>query len=86
MARQKITEGGRKMKVCYKIKKGMKDKIRKIIRFNKLAEKVGINECYMSEIVNGRRESISKSLAYMICKAISPDLEINDVFDVTIKK
>ena len=62
----------------YRLEKGMTQL--------QLAEKVGINECYMSEIMNGRRESISKSLAYMICKAISPELEITDVFDVTIKK
>lgn len=73
------------MKRYYKIKPGMKDQIRKTIRFNKLAEKVGINPCYMSEIMNGRRQSISKRLAYFICKAISPDLEIPDLFNVIEK-
>lgn len=71
-----------KVKRYYKMKKGMKEQIRKKIRFNKLAEKVGINKCYMSEIVNGRRKTISKRLAYSICKAISPDLEIEDLFDI----
>lgn len=69
----------------YKIKPGMKDIIRKQIRFNKLAEIVGVNRCYMSEIMNGRRNNISKMLAYSICKAISPDLEIADIFNITEK-
>lgn len=73
------------MKRYYKIKPGMKEQIRKVIRFNKLAEKVGINHCYMSEIMNGRRQTISKTLAYSICKAISPDLEIPDLFNITEK-
>lgn len=65
----------------YKIKKGMKKQIRKIIRFNKLAEKIGINSCYLSEIMNGRTTS-SKTLVYCITKAISPDAEISDIFDI----
>ena len=39
----------------------------------------------MSEIMNGRRETISKTLAFSICKAISPDLEIEDLFNITEK-
>lgn len=69
------------MGVQYKIKKGMKNNIRKIIRFNKLAEKVGVNSCYLSEIMNGRTTS-KKTLVYCIAKAISPDLEISDIFDI----
>ena len=72
-------------KKCYKIKPEVKNQIRKVIRFNKLAEKVGINKCYMSEIMNGRRETISKTLAFSICKAISPDLEIENLFNITEK-
>ena len=71
-------------KYCYKIKPGMKKQIRKLIRYNVLAEKVGIGKCYMSEIVNGR-ETSSKTLVFSICKAISPDIEITDLFDI-IKK
>ena len=72
------------IKKYYKIKKGRKEQIRKKIRFNKLAEKVGVGRCYMSEIVNGR-ETSSKTLVFSICKAISPDLEIEDLFDVVEK-
>ncbi len=72
-------------KVCIVIKPGMKDAIKKKINFNRLAQKVGINRCYMSEIMNGRRDTISKTLAYAICKAISPELEVSDIFNITIK-
>ena len=72
-------------KVCIVIKPGMKDLIRKKVRFNELARRVGVNRCYMSEIMNGRRETISKTLAYAICKAISPELEVSDIFNITIK-
>ena len=72
-------------KVCIVIKPGMKDLIRKKVKFNELARRVGVNRCYMSEIMNGRRETISKTLAYAICKAISPELEVSDVFNITIK-
>lgn len=72
-------------KVCIVIKPGMKDLIRKKVRFNELARRVGVNRCYMSEIMNGRRETISKTLAYAICKTISPELEVSDVFNITIK-
>lgn len=74
-----------KPELYYKIKPGMKDIIRKQIRFNKLADIVGINHCYMSEIMNGRRKTISKTVAYSICKAISPNLEISDIFNITEK-
>lgn len=72
------------IKKYYKIKKGRKEQIRKIIRFNQLAEKVGVGRCYMSEIMNGR-ETSSKTLVFSICKAISSDLEIKDLFDVIEK-
>lgn len=72
-------------KTYIKIKPGMKELVRKKIRYNELARRVGINKCYMSEIMNGRRETISKTLAYAICKAISPELEVSDIFNITIK-
>lgn len=72
-------------KVCIVIKPGMKDLIRKKVKFNELARRVGVNRCYMSEIMNGRRETISKTLAYAICKAISPELEVSDIFNITIR-
>lgn len=63
----------------------MKEQIKKVIKFKDLAERVGIDKCYMSEVMNGRRKTISKTLAFSICKAISPDLEISDIFDIIEK-
>ena len=72
-------------KVCIKIKPGKKEFIKDKIKFNELARRVGVNRCYMSEIMNGRRQTISKTLAYAICKAISPELEVSDIFNVDVK-
>lgn len=66
----------------YVIKEGMKQKIKEKIKFKDLAEKVGVGDCYISEVMNARRKTISKTLAYAICKAISPDLEIEDLFNI----
>lgn len=66
-------------KAIYKIKPKMKDKIRKVKRFNVIAKEVGVGHCYISEIMNGRKTT--KLLAYSICKSISPNLEISDLFD-----
>lgn len=72
-------------KVCIKIKPGKKDFIKDKIKFNELARRVGVNRCYMSEIMNGRRQTISKTLAYAICKAVSPELEVSDIFSIDVK-
>lgn len=67
----------------YKIKPGMKEYLKSNgIKFNELAKKVGINRCYMSEIMNGRRKTISKTTAFCIAKAVSPQLEIQDLFNI----
>ena len=58
-------------------KKYLKD--RKITQ-RYLAKTIGVDETYVSQIVNGR--SISKLCAYAVCKAISSDLEILDLFNI----
>lgn len=72
----------------------IKDEFKNIIgnkRFNKLLKKynikqkeiakiIGIGDGYMSQIANG--EDITKLCAYAVCKAISPDLEIQDLFNI----
>ena len=57
-------------------KKLLKDKQKKQ---KEIANIVGIDEGYMSQITNGR--AISKLCAYAICKAISNDLETQDLFN-----
>lgn len=67
----------------YKIKNGIKEQLKSNgIKFNELSKRVGINRCYMSEIMNGRRKTVSKTVAFSICKAISPNLEVQDLFDI----
>lgn len=44
-----------------------------------LAEIIGLNIGYMSQIANG--EGVSKLCAYAVCKGISPDFEIVDIFE-----
>lgn len=43
-----------------------------------LAETIGIDKTYLSQIVNGR--AVSKLCAYALCKGISPNLEIHNLF------
>ena len=69
----------------YRLKPGMKQYIKEITTVKKLAEEVGVGNCYMSQVLNNRRKSISKMLAYSICKVISPELEIKDLFDIIQK-
>ena len=65
-------------KTLYKMKPKAKYIIANVTTQSKLAEKVGISRYYINEIINNnsRRNGISKSLAYFICKAIDEDLEI----------
>lgn len=48
----------------------------------KIAQKLGVTEGYISQIVNCKKTNISKLLAYAFCKAIHSDLEIEDIFEV----
>lgn len=74
-------------KTLYKMKPKGKSMIANVTTQNELAKRVGISEYYMNEIINNnsRRNGISKSLAYFICKAIDEDLEIEDLFDISNK-
>lgn len=66
----------------YLMKKEISDNIKNLRYNRKLAEKIGVTEGYISQIVNGRKTNISKTMAYAIAKAISSDLEIQNIFDV----
>ena len=48
------------------------------IKQKDLAEIIGVDRSYISQIANGN--DISKLCAYAICKAVSADLEIIDLF------
>ena len=66
----------------YKLKYNSKD-FKKLIKDYKIKQKeiaeiVGIDPSYISQIVNGR--AVSKLCAYAICKVISTDFEIENLF------
>lgn len=62
----------------YKFKKELSDDIREKKTFKDIADTIGIDRTYLSQIVNGRK--CTKVIAYAFCKTISPDLEIEDLF------
>lgn len=67
------------MKIFYQIKSNeTKMKIKKYIKLKDLADKVGIDRSYLSQIMNGRKTT--KVIAYAICKGTMNDFEIKDFF------
>jgi transcriptional regulator with XRE-family HTH domain len=48
------------------------------IKQKEIAERIGVDRTYISQMSNGR--GVSKLCAYAICKAISPELELEDLF------
>lgn len=70
-------------KIRYIMKPNVKSLIADNITQKDLAKKVGISTAYMNEIIthNKRRSGVNERLAYFICKAINPELEIADVFE-----
>jgi len=50
----------------------------KKIKTKDIAEQIGVTSGYVSQIKKGK--CISKLCAYAVCKAIAPDLEIEDLF------
>ena len=62
----------------YKIRRNVIEDIRARITYRKMAEIIGIDEGYVSQIMHGRKAT--KVIAYAMCKAISPMLEIQDLF------
>lgn len=65
-----------------KNKKQVKDFLKKTrIKTQKnLADIIGIGEDYMSQIMNGK--PTTKVTAYAMCKAISSNLEIENIFEI----
>ena len=66
----------------YKIKDGKHKEIKMLKKNREIAEITGLNEGYISQILHGKRTDISKTAAFAICKSISPELEISDIFDI----
>lgn len=70
------------MEKKYILKDGMKESIRYMKNNRQIANTLGITEGYVSQIINRKITRISKLMAYGFCKAISSDLEIEDLFDI----
>jgi hypothetical protein len=67
--------------MSYLMKEDKSDKIKEKFKCNRLAEKVGITNSYLSLVMN-RKKSCSKILAYCITKAVNSNAEISDYFDL----
>lgn len=66
----------------YKMKEEISNSIKEQRYNRKIAEKIGVTEGYISQIVNHKRINISKTMAYAVTKAIASDLEIENIFDI----
>lgn len=47
-----------------------------------IANKLGVSQSYVSLVINGKRHNTSKLMAFAFCKAISTNLEIEDLFNI----
>ena len=65
----------------YLLKEEVAKKVRKMYKNMYFSETVGISRSYTSLILN-RRRGCPKMVAYTITKAINPEAEINDYFEV----
>ena len=66
----------------YKIKD---DKIKNIKKWGivrKIAKETELDESYISQVLNGKRTIKKKVYAYAITKTISPELEIENLFNI----
>ena len=67
----------------YVIKEGMKEYLHKNkITNRKIARRLGVTEGYISQIVNKKQTKISKLMAYAFVKAVSSDMEIENIFNI----
>lgn len=66
----------------YILKKGIEKDLLKDKTNRYIAEQLGVSETYVSLIKNRKKNNISKLMAYGFCKAISPDLEIENLFEI----
>ena len=72
------------IKEKYKNKKDNKQFNNLIKKYNikqvEIAKEIGVHKTYISQVANGKETS--KLCAYGICKAISNDLEIKNLFNI----
>ena len=66
----------------YKFKRNKRDDVLHKRTFADIAEEIGIDKTYLSQIVNGRK--CTKIIAYAFCKAISSQTEIEELFEIEV--
>lgn len=64
----------------YVLKQDKADEIRQKLKNSYIASVSGLSLCYVSLIMNGRR-NVQKRIAYCFTKAIDSELEIDDLFE-----
>lgn len=64
----------------YLLKEDLQKQIKKDYRNVDIKKTSGLSLCYISLIIN-RRRSVQKRVAFAFTKAISVDLEIEDLFE-----
>ena len=64
----------------YKLKQEKANEIRQKLKNTYIADVSGLSRCYVSLILNGRRE-VSKRIAYPFTKAVNSEYEIEDLFE-----
>ena len=65
----------------YILKSSVAEQLREKYKNGYIAEKSGLSMCYVSLIMNRRRD-VQKRIAYAFTKSVGSDLEINDLFDM----
>lgn len=66
----------------YKIKNDVIQKYKKYGTIRKISQETELSENYISQIFLGKRNVHKKVYAYAITKAISMNLEIQDIFEI----
>ena len=64
----------------YVLRQDKANEIRQKLKNKYIADISGLSLCYVSLIMNGRRE-VNKRIAYPFTKAVDSELEIDDLFE-----
>ena len=66
----------------YRIKEDKSKEIKKYGIVRKIAQKTGLNEGYVSQVLKGTRDVKEKVCAYAITKAIDENYGIENLFEI----
>lgn len=65
----------------YILKPNVAEQIRQKYKNGYIANKSGLSMCYVSLIMNRKRE-VQKRIAYAFTKSVGSELEVNDLFEL----